>query len=87
MILNRLFVYYLKTAYAGYDEMKERGFKAELIRAVLKNYEGQKKIESRKVFFDLQNALRPYVKDMHFFIKAWNDISMLTPQGFSMKMQ
>ncbi len=74
-------VYYLKTAYAGYDEMKERGFKAELVRAVLKNYEGQKKIESRKVFFDLQNTLRPYVKDMHFFIKAWNDISMLTPKA------
>ena len=74
-------VYYLKTAYAGYDEMKERGFKAELVRAVLKNYEGQKKIESRKVFFDLQNTLRPYVKDMHFFVKAWNDISMLTPKA------
>ena len=43
------FVYYLKTAYAGYDEMKERGFKAELVRAVLKNYEGQKKIDSVKI--------------------------------------
>ena len=66
------FVYYLKTAYAGYDEMKERGFKAELVRAVLKNYEGQEKIESRQIVFDLHEELAPYISDSHFFAAAWN---------------
>lgn len=52
-------VYYLKTAYAGYDEMKERGFKAELVRAVLKNYEGQKNSNPAKSFLTCKMRFVP----------------------------
>ena len=52
-------VYYLKTAYAGYDEMKERGFKAKLVRAVLKNYEGQKKSNPAKSFLTCRMPFVP----------------------------
>ena len=65
--------YYLRTAYAGYDDMTQKGFNAaEFVRSVLKNYRGQEKIESRQIVFDLHEELAPYISDSHFFAAAWN---------------
>ncbi len=50
--------YYLRTAYAGYDDMTQKGFNAEeFVRSVLKNYRGRRKSNLDKSFLTCTKIL------------------------------
>lgn len=60
-------VYYLETAYAGYESMVKNDFNTEKFKkAISEKYKEQEIIETRSVFFDISRELKNYVNDVHF---------------------
>lgn len=70
--------YYLKTAYAGYDELLQNGFSEENFRAHFrKKYENSEEIETRPIMKEFAEMFSGFAKDNHLYIlgnnaQEWN---------------
>lgn len=63
--------YYLKSAYAGYDSMRQKGFEEEEFKAFLtEKHTGVENVNTRQLMKDISEYLSFYVKDGHFSISA-----------------
>lgn len=59
--------YYLENAYADFDAMYERGFRNnEFKKYFFSIYSKQEKIDTRNLFRDISEYLKPFVVDRHF---------------------
>lgn len=70
--------YYLKTAYAGYDELLKNGFSEENFRAHFREkYENSEEIETRPIMKEFAEMFSAFAKDNHLYIlgnnaQEWN---------------
>lgn len=65
--------YYLKTAYAGYDELLKNGFSEEKFREYFKKkYENSEEIETRTIMKEFTKLFSEFAIDNHLYIAGNN---------------
>ncbi|WP_287046712.1 S41 family peptidase [Treponema sp.] len=62
-------IYFIKTAYIGYDDLLKNGFDEKQFKLYFEElYKNQKEINSYNLFNSFANYLRPFPEDVHFSI-------------------
>ena len=62
-------IYFIKTAYIGYDDLLKNGFDEKQFKSYFKElYKNQREIDTYNLFNNLANYLRPFPEDTHFSI-------------------
>ncbi len=77
--------YYLKTAYAGYDELLQNGFSEEKFREQFKEkYGTSDKIETRILMREFAEKLSDYVNDKHLYTLGNNEQEWYSANSFAL---